>query len=79
MSNEERQNDIRAAIFLEEGDRKTKVRADAIAEKQRKMMPAKTGRYGELRLGGLAPQKRRNVQIVAGHFPRDFVDVFLDL
>jgi len=59
--------------------RKTKVRADAIAEKQQKMMPAKTGRYGELSLGGLAPQKRRNVQIVAGNFPRDFADVFLDL
>src|SRR5207302_2234690 len=58
---------------------KTEVRAGARTEQQQKMMPAKTGRYGELSLGGLAAQKRRNVQIVAGHFPRDFADVFLDL
>src|SRR5256885_6103095 len=79
MSNEERQKRHRIAIFFGGRLSKTKVRADAIAEKQRKMMPAKTGRYGELSLGGLAPQERRNVQIVAGNFAGDFADVFLDL
>ena len=43
------------------------------------MMPAKTGRYGELSLGGLAAQECWNVQVVAGNFAGDFADVFLDL
>jgi len=40
-------------------------------------MPAKPVAMGELRLGGLAAQERRNVQISLGTYPRGLRGRFL--
>src|SRR5258706_3802939 len=78
MSNEGRQKRHWVAIFFEGGNR-TKVHAGASTEKEKTIMPAKTGRYAGSSLGGLAAQKRWNIEIVAGNLARNVANVLLNL